>query len=491
MDEEEIDSWSNLSSGDELFCAQLHLQLQESGLMSKHKRRKLSCKEDKKRIKLDLKQKDNTNSSDTKACNSPTKYEIIVTPINDQNFGESIKSILSSQDNVISILDQNMDLDIENIDINNLQVIEKVGNDFIDLQQEPPEFATVAIEYLESSVLDVANITVENENVVQELGNAVLNINSVKSFPTSNQDILVSTNTQDPVSDIVTNNTQCTDKNNTTQNNMQQSNVSATPSCSSKVVILSDVPYHGDLLSHKKRQNKASKDPKKYKRNINKELRMKGENYLGYRRDRKAKINETFKVKQDVFKPARSMKPPCTSAFCKKSKLRSCDNINEEQRKHLFENFWQNMNWEQRRSFITSHVNKIPKKITKNPESSKRTDSRTYVLTIDNVRHQVCKKMFLATLGIKDWFIRYWLTKTDCAMPPDSSTSTSNRRNPEKIEDHKYIEKFLADLPKMPSHYCRAKTSREYLEPVFTNMTQLYKTYKENCELEGREWPWP
>ncbi|CAH2218324.1 jg12267 [Pararge aegeria aegeria] len=248
---------------------------------------------------------------------------------------------------------------------------------------------------------------------------------------------------------------------------MQQSNVSATPSCSSKVVILSDVPYHGDLLSHKKRQNKASKDPKKYKRNINKELRMKGENYLGYRRDRKAKINETFKVKQDIFKPARSMKPPCTSAFCKKSKLRSCDNINEEQRKHLFENFWQNMNWEQRRSFITSHVNKIPKKITKNPESSKRTDSRTYVLTIDNVRHQVCKKMFLATLGIKDWFIRYWLTKTDCAMPPDSSTSTSNRRNPEKIEDHKYIEKFLADLPKMPSHYCRAKTSRENFRTSF------------------------
>ncbi|CAH2246374.1 jg27640 [Pararge aegeria aegeria] len=125
---------------------------------------------------------------------------------------------------------------------------------------------------------------------------------------------------------------------------MQQSNVSATPSCSSKVVILSDVPYHGDLLSYKKRQNKASKDPKKYKRNIYKELRMKGENYLGYRRDRKAKINETFQVKQDVFKPARSMKPPCTSTFCKKSKLRSCDNINEEQRKHLFENFWQNMN---------------------------------------------------------------------------------------------------------------------------------------------------
>ncbi|KAK9870199.1 uncharacterized protein LOC115884776 isoform X2 [Sitophilus oryzae] len=459
MDGEEIDSWSDLGSGDEWLCA----QLQKSGLMSKHKRRKQSCKEDNKIIKLDVNQKD------------PPKNETIATPINDQNFGESIKGIISSQDNVNAIFDQNIDLDnIENIDIHNLQVVEKVGNDFFDLQHIPPEFATVTIEYPQPSALNVANISVESENVVQELGNI-----HIEALPT---------NTQDPVSDIVINtDTDIIDENKTTQTNIQQSSVSATPSCSSKVVILSNIPYHGDLLSNKKRQNKASKDPNKYKRNINKELRMKGESYLGYRRDRKAKTNEKFKVKQDVFKPARSMKPPCTSAFCKKSKLRSCDNINEEQRKYLFDNFWKNMNWEQRRSFITSHVNKVSKKVTKNPESSKRTDSRTYVLTIDNVRHQVCKKMFLATLGIKDWFIRYWLTKTDCAMPPDVSSSTSNRRNPEKIEDHKHVEKFLGDLPKMPSHYCRAKTSREYLEPIFSNMTQLYHAYKDNCELEGRE----
>lgn len=48
MDGEEIDFWSDLSSGDEWLCA----QLQKSGLMPKHKRRKQSCKEDKKRIKL-------------------------------------------------------------------------------------------------------------------------------------------------------------------------------------------------------------------------------------------------------------------------------------------------------------------------------------------------------------------------------------------------------------------------------------------------------
>lgn len=49
MDGEEMDSRSDLSSDDEFLCA----QLQEAGLMTKHnKRRKQSCKEDIKRIKL-------------------------------------------------------------------------------------------------------------------------------------------------------------------------------------------------------------------------------------------------------------------------------------------------------------------------------------------------------------------------------------------------------------------------------------------------------
>lgn len=127
------------------------------------------------------------------------------------------------------------------------------------------------------------------------------------------------------------------DENKTTQNNIQQSCVSATPSCSSKVVIVSNIPYHGDLLSHKKRQNKASKDLNKHIRNVNKELRMKGENYLGYRRDRKAKINKTFKVKQDRVH----------LYVLQEIHTQVMDNINEQQRRYLFENFWKNMNWEQ------------------------------------------------------------------------------------------------------------------------------------------------
>lgn len=120
------------------------------------------------------------------------------------------------------------------------------------------------------------------------------------------------------------------------------------------MIILSDVPYHGDLINQKQRQNKATKDPSKYQRNINKELRIKGELYLGYRRARKVKNNEKFKVKQDVFKPARSMKPAYTSSICKKSNLRPCDLINKEQQKHKLTTFWKTTNWEQQRKCMFS-----------------------------------------------------------------------------------------------------------------------------------------
>ncbi|KAK9886281.1 hypothetical protein WA026_015792 [Henosepilachna vigintioctopunctata] len=171
-------------------------------------------------LSSDLNQKDNTSSSVTKACNSPNKYEIIATPINGQYFGESTKSIISSKDNVKSILDHNIDLDIENIDINNLQVIEKVGDAFFE-KASPSLIPTTGITRISgwhrvSSAFCVECFQYHRRKckiVNLLLGekrkeNIVLNINSInlnhrESFPISNQDIPISSDTQDPISDIL------------------------------------------------------------------------------------------------------------------------------------------------------------------------------------------------------------------------------------------------------------------------------------------------
>ena len=52
---------------------------------------------------------------------------------------------------------------------------------------------------------------------------------------------------------------------------------------------------------------------------------------------------------------------------------------------------------------------------------------------------------------------------------------------------HVYAEELLNSLPKMTSHYCRSSTSRQYLEPLFQNMGQLYKELTSKCELESVE----
>ena len=41
--------------------------------------------------------------------------------------------------------------------------------------------------------------------------------------------------------------------------------------------------------------------------------------------------------------------PPCTSASCQKSTLRSCNSISEEQREWIFTKFWSMGTWDERR----------------------------------------------------------------------------------------------------------------------------------------------
>lgn len=49
------------------------------------------------------------------------------------------------------------------------------------------------------------------------------------------------------------------------------------------------------------------------------------------------------------------------------------------------------------------------------------------------------------------------------------------------------VRNFLNSLPKMESHYCRAKTSKEYLEPNWETKSQLYREYSCLCSDRNTE----
>lgn len=67
----------------------------------------------------------------------------------------------------------------------------------------------------------------------------------------------------------------------------------------------------------------------------------------------------TYVNKKGQTKEGKALGPRCTSAFCRKSTLRECEAIGEEQRKLIFQKFWSMKSWSERRLFVQTLVVKV------------------------------------------------------------------------------------------------------------------------------------
>ena len=85
-------------------------------------------------------------------------------------------------------------------------------------------------------------------------------------------------------------------------------------------------------------------------RQQNKRLRMEGKAYNGYKKSKSGKHTESN------ARAERNIGDACNSPFCAKSPTFKCNEISEDQRKNVFELFWNTMNWEQRRVYVSSLV---------------------------------------------------------------------------------------------------------------------------------------
>lgn len=70
------------------------------------------------------------------------------------------------------------------------------------------------------------------------------------------------------------------------------------------------------------------------------------------------------------------------------------------------------MSWDQRKVYVSKMVVKEPiKRTTVTDKKSKRQGTLRYHLTVESVKLQVCRIMFLRTLGLNKCFVRYWTDK--------------------------------------------------------------------------------
>ncbi|XP_046806660.1 uncharacterized protein LOC124419864 [Lucilia cuprina] len=200
--------------------------------------------------------------------------------------------------------------------------------------------------------------------------------------------------------------------------------------------------------------------------------RMIGKKYLGFSTIAK-------KIKQNRPKPQRKMGPKCSSKFCLKSKLRWCNLFEEDERKNIFEQFWK-LSWEGKKMFVKSHVSELAT-TTKHSEKSKRYKTFIYKLSYKHKLLQVCKLMFLSTLGINRSMAIGWVV--DKVSPP--VIQNQQRISDSKVRDSKlFLKTYLQNLEKTESHYCRQKTTKLYLSECFKTKTDVYNDYPNICSLK-------
>ncbi|VEN42000.1 unnamed protein product [Callosobruchus maculatus] len=118
--------------------------------------------------------------------------------------------------------------------------------------------------------------------------------------------------------------------------------------------------------------------------------------------------------------------------------------------------------------------------------------SYTYFLRIGDTKKQVCKKMFLSTLGIREWMALNWCSKSQSGMHTSHELVLKERKSLRPLsqksdEKNKYLNNFFTELPKMPSHYCRQRSAKVYLEYNFSSKANLYRVYVNKCEESNIE----
>ncbi|XP_041942157.1 uncharacterized protein LOC121705312 isoform X2 [Alosa sapidissima] len=148
-----------------------------------------------------------------------------------------------------------------------------------------------------------------------------------------------------------------------------------------------------DAVRRKRRAN-----PSRWKANVQKKRRMMGQSYRGRRGN------------GSIIKEARKMGERCQSASCQKSKQIQCCEIDEGRMKDIFKYFWEKLDWKERRMYVKTmvEVNGVKRRRTE-AVTSRRSASLFCFLCVDGKRIRVCQRMFLSTLGIRQWTFLKWV----------------------------------------------------------------------------------
>lgn len=232
-------------------------------------------------------------------------------------------------------------------------------------------------------------------------------------------------------------------------------------------------------------------------RKENKVLRLHGNAYQSFKKFDNKKYNL-------IFREARSLKPKQCSHNILEPKTKNsylCGQFNEETRKKYFKKFWHLGSWGEKKAYLRGlvdvrKVKKRRKNNIDNENAKKNYGFDCFIPNADGIKVRVCRQFFLSTFGIrKDSFFQ-WMHEeclsSDDSILEESKDNNSMKRKRKIDKDQQELQRikrlksdsvltWLNLLPKIPSHHCRASTSRVYVDSSFNSKLHMHSVFKEWC----------
>ena len=121
-------------------------------------------------------------------------------------------------------------------------------------------------------------------------------------------------------------------------------------------------------------------------------------------------------------------------------------------------------------------------------KKSRKSHVYKYYLEYNNTRVQVCKELFCGTLSISQQRIYYFHEKiqnptTSVPRSPLKGRNVKKHTSNEKLE---MVRNHIKSFPVVESHYCRAKSNKQYLDGSLT-LTKMYDLFKVTVENSVKE----
>ncbi|XP_005092260.1 uncharacterized protein LOC101854391 isoform X2 [Aplysia californica] len=254
--------------------------------------------------------------------------------------------------------------------------------------------------------------------------------------------------------------------------NSANSNTAANPSClqvppqpapsARNVSRKNPVPRKRKERSKRddKPKKKRTRDEETWARNIRKKARAKGEAYVSV-------MGKPIK--------ARSVQP----VDCSKCKFNCPLRVSEEDRKVLFEKYWNLESYKEKVEFISGCVHEFT---PLRPVSGRRAYSRRYMLKVRGKDERVCKEFFVSTFDISESTIVTYMSKK--RKGPDAIADLRGKQTPSNKTSSEVVRTIREHI--LSQIGLQGELSRTPSEDA-KNVKKLYAHFHAECEADGKK----